>query len=166
MLSHLWGLNLTDYEIFWVKSNSKSMKDLLLGSDYMPHHCGNDITELDKSPKRMTENNKQKQLILCGDFICPDVPWDTCTTKQTASEQPIQQAPMDITHGAQLSQVHSDPTRQDKLDLEFTTNRTLVTNSTSMPGISDHDIIITDFDTCPLSAKATEEELSVCLYRL
>ena len=44
------------------------------------------------------------------------------------------------------------------LDLVFTTQPSLVTANTTIPGISDHDIIITDFDTRPLKTPPTKRK--------
>ena len=47
-----------------------------------------------------------------------------------------------------LTQVHNQPTREGNLlDLVFVSNPTLVKSSTNVPGISDHDIIITHMKT-------------------
>jgi hypothetical protein len=47
-----------------------------------------------------------------------------------------------------LTQVHNQPTREGNLlDLVFVSNPTLVKSSTNVPGISDHDIIISDMET-------------------
>ena len=40
--------------------------------------------------------------------------------------------------------MHNEPTRaKNILDLYFTNNPTLVKNSVSVPGISDHDMVVT-----------------------
>ena len=47
-----------------------------------------------------------------------------------------------------LTQIHDSPTRENNLlDLVFVSNRTLVKSSVNVSGISDHEIIITDFET-------------------
>ena len=69
---------------------------------------------------------------------------------QTASgpDREIQQGLADIMGSNNLTQVHETPTREGKLlDLVFVSNPTLVKSSVNVPGISDHDIIITDTDT-------------------
>ena len=67
--------------------------------------------------------------------------------KTCSSERSTQQAFTYAVESAQLTQVHTCSTREGKLsDLVFTTNLTVVTNSNSVPGISDHDVVVTDFD--------------------
>ena len=49
-----------------------------------------------------------------------------------------------------FTEVHESETREGKmLDLLFTTNPTLVKSSVSVPGISDHDMVVTDVDLKP-----------------
>ena len=97
----------------------------------------------------MTKNKKQEQIILCGDFNCSDISWDTRTTTRMQQSSSHPASLHDVNEEAQLSQVHSDSTRTDKLiDFIFTTSATMVKNSASVTGISDHDIVVTDFDTC------------------
>ena len=46
--------------------------------------------------------------------------------------------------------MHSEPTRQENvLDLVFTDNPSLIKNSQSIPGISDHAMVVTDSDVKP-----------------
>ena len=51
-------------------------------------------------------------------------------------------------------QLYDEPTREiNLLDLIFTTNPTLATTSTNIPGISDRAIVVTDLDTKPYYQK-------------
>ncbi len=62
----------------------------------------------------------------------------------------MQQALIDLSIEHGLSQVHNQPTRLDNiLDLVFTNNESLVKTSNSIPGISDHAMIVTDTDLLP-----------------
>ena len=46
--------------------------------------------------------------------------------------------------------MQEEPTRQDNtLDLYFTTNPSLVKNCATVPGLSDHAIVVVDSDTKP-----------------
>ena len=67
-----------------------------------------------------------------------------------AADQMVQKALIDfaVEHG--LTQVHHQPTRNNNiLDLVFTTNPSLVKTPSSIPGISDHAMIVTDIDIIP-----------------
>ena len=94
--------------------------------------------------------NKPKHVLLCGDFNCPDTDWDQHTVHNNAPDQAVQQALIDLATKFSLSQVHDSATREGNLlDLVFTTNPSLVKASNNTPGISDHDIVVTDIDLKP-----------------
>ena len=59
----------------------------------------------------------------------------------------MQQELVDLMSFHNLTQVHNQSTREGNLlDLVFVSNLTLVKSSTNLPGLSDHDIIITDME--------------------
>ena len=62
----------------------------------------------------------------------------------------MQQQLIETTTSASLTQIHNQPTRADNmLDLVFTSNPSHIKTSVSVPGISDHDIVITDMEIKP-----------------
>lgn len=140
----------TECEIVWSKVKVKNKKDILLCSFYMPHRNMNDITKLNDSLNKLSEHSKDKTIILCGDFNCPDIDWPNNTVKKGAAERDVQQALLDLSIDHGLTQIHEQPTRLDNiLDLVFTNNPSLVKTSTSVPGISDHSMVITDLNILP-----------------
>ena len=143
----------TDCEITWTNLKLKDRKNLLVSSFYMPHRNMKDIQELRHSLELVTAG-KDSQILLAGDFNCPDINWQTLTVKSNAQDREIQQALIDVSIDFNLTQVHEKPTREDNLlDLVFTTNPTLVKSSSNAPGISDHDIVVVDSDTKPFYSK-------------
>jgi len=61
---------------------------------------------------------------------------------------------LDLSTDYNLTQVHDKPTRENSLlDLIFTTNPSLIKSTANTPGISDHDIVVTDSDTKPYYIK-------------
>ena len=150
----------TDCEIDWVKIKLKNQKDLLIGGFYMPHRNTKDMEELEKSLKIITDENNNNNIILAGDFNCPDITWETLSLKMDASDKEIQRTLIDITSQTGLTQIHEQPTRENNLlDLVFTTNPTLSKSSTNIPGISDHAIIVTDLDTKPYYQKSIPRKI-------
>ena len=112
------------------------------------------MINLDCSLKKLSNSNKSKHILLAGDFNCPDINWENLTVRSNAPDREIQQALIDITTEHGLTQVHNQPTRQDNiLDLVFTNNPSLVKSSTSVPGISDHAMVVTDCDIKPVYNK-------------
>ena len=138
-------------ESVWARIKLQNSKDLIVGSFYMPHRNKKDISELEKILSVLSNKPNQKHSILTGDFNCPDICWDTGTVRPSAPERNIQQDLVDITTNANLTQMHTESTREKALlDLVFTSNPTLLRNSISVPGIADHDMIVSDIDTKPV----------------
>ena len=135
----------TEGEIEWVKIKMKNNKDLLSSSFYMPHREQRHLEELKKSLEAVDQQNVSN-IVICGDFNCPDINWTNLTA--SGQDREIQQGLADLMGTHNLCQIHETPTREGNLlDLVFVSNPTLVKSSVNVPGISDHDIIITDFET-------------------
>ncbi|KAL8603391.1 hypothetical protein ACOMHN_004242 [Nucella lapillus] len=141
----------TDCEILWAKLKLQNRKDLNVGCFYMPHRNKHDMEQLDKSLNLLTQNGKKDcPIVLAGDFNCPHINWINHTTHSTGKDNDIQQSLVDIMQSSTLTQVHHSPTRfMNILDLIFFSNPSLVKSSVSVPGISDHEMIVTDADTRP-----------------
>ena len=94
----------------------------------MPHRKLPDLEQLEQS-LNLLNNSKPKQLILCGDFNCPYIQWETLTVSSDPNVQDrnVQQKLINLTPENNLTQVHDQPTRNGKiLDLVFTTNSSLI----------------------------------------
>jgi len=63
----------TDCEIVWSKLHLKKDKCLFLCSFYMPQRNMNCINKLNESMNKLTESTKDKQIIIAGDFNCPNI---------------------------------------------------------------------------------------------
>ncbi|CAC5403688.1 unnamed protein product [Mytilus coruscus] len=139
---------ITKCEIEWDKLKLKTAQDLIIGSFYMPHRNKTQLEELENSLEKITEENKNNNIILAGDFNCPDIMWDTLSVKKDAQDPDVQKQLKNITTQFGFTQLHEEPTRESNLlDLVFTTNLSLMKTSTNIPGISDHAIIITQLIT-------------------
>jgi hypothetical protein len=109
----------SDCEIVWVKIKLHAQKDLFVGSYYMPHREMKHVDELELSLSTLC-GGKEKHLILCGDFNCPDIDWNTMNVAQHAQDRPVQSALAETATRWNLSQVHEHPTRgENLLDLYF-----------------------------------------------
>lgn len=116
----------------------------------MPQRKDITLNELDRTLQPIIQSPNSKHVVLAGDFNCPDINWETATVPAGSPDREIQEHLVDIMATAHLSQMHDSETRENKLlDLEFTTNPTLVKSSVSIPGISDHDVVVTDIDAKP-----------------
>ena len=135
----------TNCELEWAKIQLKDRKELLIGSFCMPHRNMEDVKELEKSLNLVSN---KINIILTGDFNCHDINWDTMTVNQDAQDKEIQRAVMEVVTANSIVQIHEQPTRGNNLlDIVLTTNSSLIKSSNNAPGISDHDMVITDCAT-------------------
>ena len=150
----------TGCEIIWSKTRQKNNKDLYICSYYMPHRNMGDILALEESLNRFNTQHRDKTIILAGDFNCPDVDWNNLAVRVGAQDREVQQALLDLTSEHGLTQVHHEPTRQNNiLDLVFTNNPSIIKTSTSVPGISDHSMVVTDIDVLPQLIKQKKRKI-------
>jgi hypothetical protein len=78
-------------------------------------------------------------------FYCLDINWDTMSVNQAAQDREIQRSLLDVVTSHAITQIHETPTRGNNLlDIILTSNPSLIKSSINAPGISDHDMIITD----------------------
>ena len=141
-------------EMIWAKIHMKANRDLLIGCFYMPQRSPNDLKELNKTLQKICHTKVQQQIILAGDFNCPDINWNTNTVPTRASDRQVQEELVDLSIESQLTQIHDQPTRlNNMIDLIFVSNPSLVKFSVSIPGCSDHDAVVSDLDTHPRRVK-------------
>ena len=136
--------NVSNCEIIWVKLKLKKAKELLISCFYMPHRDINILNEFEKSVQQVDQRGT-RNIVICGDFNCPDINWEYGFTSNQASNKGVQDRLIDISVENSLSQLQEEPTRQNNiLDLIFVTNPSLVKNITTIPGLSDHNAVIMD----------------------
>ena len=106
------------------------------------------MEELEKSIEAITisNNGRLPNIILSGDFNLPSIDWETNTVRDNPQYgQAINSKLVEIANNNDLIQMVTEPTRGNNiLDLLFTTNPALVEHIEIHPGMSDHNIVITD----------------------
>lgn len=143
----------TACEVEWVQVKLKGKKDLLVSSFYMPQRKMKDVNELRRSLE-IVSASKERHIIVAGDFNCPNIDWQNLSVRANAQDKEVQQAVLDLAVDFNLTQVHDKPTREGNLlDLTFSSNPSLIKSSSNAPGISDHDIVVTDLITRPHYAR-------------
>ena len=70
----------------------------------MPHRNKAQLEELEKSLEKITEENKSSNIILAGDFNCPDIMWDNLTIRKDAQDPEVQKQLVNITTQFGLTQ--------------------------------------------------------------
>ena len=112
-------------EVIWIKVQTQGNKQLYIGSYCIPHRQKAHLDCLDRSLQKITVK-KDRHIILCGDFNCHDIDWDTHTIPPGANDRQVQLQLIDLAEKYNLHQMQDLPTRENNiLDLVFTTNPTL-----------------------------------------
>ncbi|XP_071480876.1 uncharacterized protein [Diadema antillarum] len=149
----------TECEINWTKIQLPRSAEAYFGVFYMPHRSLLDVKRLDESLKKF-QGKENKTIVIAGDFNCPDIDWQTLTLRHNAQDREVQQALIDLSLEHGLVQIHNQATRYDNiLDIVLTNNPTQVKSSYSIPGISDHAMVVTDFDMKPAIAKIPRRKI-------
>ena len=89
--------------------------------------------------------DRKGALWIGGDLNLPDIDWKSETVAGHQYASTISSTFIDKTRDLGLTQVVHKPTRNNKILDIFLTNRpSLITKCTTLPGLSDHDIVITE----------------------
>ena len=133
-------------EQVWARLSLQNTKDMYVGSFYRPPNVTREpFSELQNTTNILNERVRDKVIILGGDFNAKDVDWKTNTVRPGSTIKPVCEALLTFVEDSGLTQLQREPTRESSvLDLYLTNNPTLVKGTYTIPGISDHDIIVID----------------------
>ena len=125
----------------------KDLSKLVIGSFYRPPDKGiQPLVDLEMESAQILEkfkNNPKTTLILGGDFNAGGINWNLCTVDHDTSNRTLKEKLLSILSEAGLKQMQREPTRsQSLLDLFCCNKPSLVKSITSIPGISDHNIVL------------------------
>ena len=139
-------------ETVWAKIMDKQNNPIYIGSFYhRPHeYTPAEITELEKVMEHIetiTKNNPQSTIILGGDFNACDIDWLIHQVTPNSTMGPLCEILLNFLSDFFLTQCQKDPTSEDSvLDLFRTNKPDLVKSTSTIRGISDHDIIAANRD--------------------
>ena len=95
----------------------------------------------------LLSTSKQCTVILGGDFNASDIDWESHTVCEHSLNRQINEKIISVISSSGLAQIQKDFTKNDKiLDLLCTNKPDLFSDIRSIPGTSDHDIILADCD--------------------
>ena len=125
------------------------MSKLVIGYFYRPLDKGiRPLVDLEMELAHISEkfkNNPKTTLILGGDFKAGGINWDLCTVNHATANRTLKEKLLSILSEAGLKQMRREPTKgQNLLDLFCCNKPSLVKSITSIPGISDHNIVLAD----------------------
>jgi len=141
-------------EQVWVSVSIRNSRKLIIGSFYRPPSSGPaPVKALEKELEGINQphrNNKNATILLGGDFNVPHINWDTRSTQESIPDKATHDALLTALADNHLTQVQKEPTRLGNiLDLMCTNKPGLVKSVITIPGISDHEVVVTDSNLKP-----------------
>ena len=118
-----------------------------IGSYYRPPRADQQYLDLleESLGNIFRKSGKHPNIILTGDFNLSDINWEA-NTVDGRTDPGNAQCLLDITNQMGLQQHQLDITRRASnniLDLVYSSNPNLVTHISTVPGMSDHDAVLT-----------------------
>ena len=145
----------TNCEILWVKLELKGRKPLYVSSYYKPRENDRVSTEeLNKSLSMVHNKAKGSQIWVLVDFNFPGLAWpdNVPTIKPNCQHRVLYDEFLSTIDDFNLIQMVDKTTRgENTLDLFLTNNPSFVTKVTTLPGVSDHDIVNVEVNLKPQS---------------
>ncbi|CAC5407482.1 unnamed protein product [Mytilus coruscus] len=136
-----------DCELQWADIQTKT-KSIIIGSYYRPPNASVDaLYNLKTSVLNVSENSKDKPIILAGDFNLSHIDWDNNTVKSGKAQVKHHQELLELIEEFGMEQLQLKASRENNiLDLFLTNHPSLVKSCNTLPGISDHNMIVLDTD--------------------
>ena len=148
-------------EVIWVKIILQNCNPLYVGSFYRQpsQRSTEQLDELEKSLNyisNLTKNNPNPTLFLGGDFNLGDINWDDLSIFTNSPVRGVCEKLLDILHNFHLEQHQREDTRENQLlDLFCSNKPSQVKSCNTIPGLSDHEVIIAD---CLIKAKICKKK--------
>jgi len=155
-------------ETVWAKIQAEGQKNIYVGSFYrIPDDRPVDLQlkeleELNTCLKELPSSAISNTTILGGDFNAGEIVWDEegYRVKAGAKKPTMCKKLLEVVEEHGLSQMQKHPTREDALlDLFLTNNPTLVKTVNTVPGITDHDMLVIDQDIKPVVIKSPPRKI-------
>jgi hypothetical protein len=147
-------------ETIWAKVTLQDGKSTLVGAYYRPpsDRTTNTVKTLDKILDQLDPNSP---IILGGDFNAGDINWEDNTVTPGSDRKALCEELIQTLGKHDLEQLQREPTRdQAILDLYCTNRPGLIKSLSTIPGISDHNIIVADSDLRARLAKKPKRSIN------
>jgi exonuclease III len=151
-----------DCELQWAEIQTKN-KSVIIGSYYRPPNSNLDaLNNLNSSIANVREHSKDKPIILAGDYNLPHIDCENNTEKTGSNQVNHHQELIEIIEDSGMEQLQLKPSRENYiLDLFLTNQPSLVKSCNTIPGISDHNMIIVDTDLKTRYNKPKRREINI-----
>ena len=141
-------------EIVWTKIHFARNKSIFFASYYRPpsDHLAS-LEALQASLTKLYRSQKNTpNVVIAGDFNLPDIDWDNQQTTNTRTASKHNKL-LEIISEFGLQNMVNDPTRIESgniLDLILTSNPSIITNTHTTPGMSDHEAVTFEVNLNPI----------------
>ena len=148
-----------DAETAWASVNT-GVNKMVFGVFYRPPgHNPSPVEQLENAITQVMtkfKNNPNITYILGGDFNTGDIDWETGTILPNSPCKEANEKVLGLSQLFDLCQIQRESTREKRLlDLLFTNKPNLVKSTHTIPGLSDHEIIMADSD---IKAQANKQQ--------
>ena len=110
-----------------------------------PNDTIESFQEFERSLQNLPPDYRKNPLIIGGDFNLPEVNWENECVSKGAQKVTLCSELLRIMANESLTQLQEEATRgRNILDLCFTNRPGLVKNTQTIPGISDHEMVVVD----------------------
>ena len=141
-------------EIVWTKIHFARNKSIFFASYYRPpsDHLAS-LEALQASLTKLYRSHKKTpNVVIAGDFNLPDIDWDNQQTTNTRTASKHNKL-LEIISEFGLQNMVNDQTRIESgniLDLILTGNPSIITNTHTTPGMSDHEAVTFEVNLNPI----------------
>ena len=151
----------SDCEVLWVKVEVSGNKPLFVGAYYKPEENNEQsLLELNKSLSFVS--NRGNITWLLGDFNMPKMDWPRHSPSPDCKLPTLYSTFTEILDDHNLQQLVDTPTRGENiLDLFCTNNPTLVSKVSTIPGLSDHSIVLVESTIRPKVSKVQPRNITL-----
>jgi len=148
----------------WIKIIINYCKSIFVGAYYRPHTSYHvSIEQLETSLSQLTSSAPNSIVYLAGDFNAPNIDWSNLRVLLGSPYINCQQYLLDIIEDHCMTQFVTEFTRGDHiLDLFLTNCPSLISDTTTSPRLSDHNMILTKLSAKPPTSNQTKR--SILLY--
>ena len=155
----------TSCELVWAKVNINHYQNVYIGAYYRPHLSDyNSIKQLEISLNQLINTAPYSVVWLAGDFNAPNIDWPNLRVPPGSPYNNCKQYLLDVIEDHCMMQIITEPIRDKHfLDLFFTNCPSHIMNVSTLPGLSDHDVVVIKANIKPTIHKQTKR--SILLYK-
>ena len=148
----------TQCEIAWMKMEIAGCKPLYICGYYKPNEGDSgSLEQFEESLRRLGVVNSH--ILIAGDMNFPGYDWENSCLKPNCNYPTLTYQFVDLLV-LSLTQLVTTPTRGNNiLDLVIANNPSIVTACRVIPGVSDHDAVLTEINIKPLRNKQTPRKI-------